>query len=36
MSSPVTGPVSTPPAQLSVQLMAPPATAETPLVPIST
>ena len=34
MSSSVTGSVSAPPAQLSLQLMAPPATAETPLVPV--
>jgi CRISPR-associated endonuclease Cas1/CRISPR-associated protein Cas4 len=33
MSSPATGPVLAPPAQLSLELLAPPATGETPLVP---
>lgn len=34
MSSPVIGPGSGPPAQLALELPAPPATAETPLVPV--
>jgi CRISPR-associated exonuclease Cas4/CRISPR-associated protein Cas1 len=33
MPSPAIGPISAPPAQLSLELLAPPATAETPLVP---
>lgn len=34
MSDPASAPVSAPPTQLSLELLAPPATAETPLVPV--